>query len=57
MFLALVHCDIGVPQLLMPMSYSSLRCLGWACVVGDACARSIGKLMTSRSKLNKCSCL
>jgi hypothetical protein len=37
MFLALVDCDIGVPQLLMPMSYSSLRCLGWACVVGDAC--------------------
>ena len=37
----------------MPMSYSSLRCLGWTCVVGDAFARSIGELMKSRIQTNK----
>ena len=53
MFLALVDCDIEVPQLLMPMSYSSLRRLGWTCVVGDAFAQSIGELMKSRIQINK----
>jgi hypothetical protein len=37
----------------MPMSYSSLRCLGWTRVVGDAFARSIGELMKSRIQINK----
>jgi hypothetical protein len=44
---------IEVPQLLMPMSYLNLRCLGWTCVVGDTFARSIVELMKSRIQISK----
>ena len=37
----------------MSMSYSNLRCLGWICVVDDACARLIGELIKSRIQINK----